>query len=71
MPSDTSISGLSDSQRATILKLGTQCSNGAHDQIAMRELFAMGIIEVSKDHRVVLTARGQLIYMHLAEGHGG
>src|SRR5689334_10585754 len=59
---------LSPRQCEAILNLGTGGKSGAgFDQLAMSELFATGLVEISTgDRRVVLTVRGQRAYHDLA-----
>lgn len=59
---------LSAQQAMAITELGRRGSGGDFDQLALSELFAMGMIEVrSSDRRVVLTERGRRAYRELLD----
>lgn len=60
---------LSQREQETLVKLGDKGPGGDFDTIALNKLFTLGLVEIDRDRRVVLTESGQQIWQELASQH--
>jgi hypothetical protein len=60
------LKNLSQMERETLVKLGTNGPGGNFDHLALNKLFTLALIEIDNSRRLVLTEEGRRLAKELA-----